>query len=402
MNKQKVPKLRFPGFTGEWVDKRLGDVAEIIDGDRGLNYPKQEDFSSNGYCLFLNAKNVTKGGFIFNETQFISESKDNQLRKGKLVKGDIVLTTRGTVGNFAHYVNTVQYCNVRLNSGMVILRNMTNNSTEFYYKYFYTDIFNAQIKKILFGSAQPQLTIGEIKKFKIAQPTLPEQNKIANFLADIDTKIEKLARKKELTEQYKKGAMQKIFSQKIRFKDESGKNYPDWEENRLAEVCECLDNKRVPLNEKERNSMQGEIPYYGANGIVDYVSDFIFNEPLILLAEDGGNFDEYRDKPIAQFIKGKSWINNHAHVLRANKLSLINFMFYSLVHKDIRKYIAGSSRAKLNKSDMLLIQLDLPCLQEQKKIADFLVDLDTIIEHIDKELAMLKEFKKGLLQGMFV
>ena len=94
----------------------------VIDGDRGKNYPQQRDFSDDGYCLFLNAKNVTSDGFVFDQKMFISKEKDENLKKGKLSRYDLVLTTRGTVGNVAYYDDSVRFNNVRINSGMVILR----------------------------------------------------------------------------------------------------------------------------------------------------------------------------------------------------------------------------------------------------------------------------------------
>jgi type I restriction enzyme S subunit len=140
---------------------------------------------------------------------------------------------------------------------------------------------------------------------------------------------------------------------------------------RIGGVCECLDNKRKPLNVAERSLIKGRVPYYGANGIQGYINDFIFNETLVLLAEDGGNFEEFKEKPIAQIIKGKSWVNNHAHVLKGSKSILIEFLFYSVVHKDIRECINGTSRSKLNKSEMLKIKLDIPMVLEQKKYLIF-------------------------------
>ncbi len=100
----------------------MPEVCEIIDGDRGKNYPTQEDFTESGHCLFLNAKNVTATGFQFDSCMFISEEKDSCLRKGKLIRGDVVLTTRGTVGNIAFYDSCVPFDHMRINSGMVILR----------------------------------------------------------------------------------------------------------------------------------------------------------------------------------------------------------------------------------------------------------------------------------------
>ena len=190
-NKLRVPTLRFPEFTsagsaegaGDWVEKRLGDIIDVIDGDRGNNYPKSDNFFTKEYCLFLSAKNITKNGFRFDNTQFISRERDKLLNKGKLKRGDIVLTTRGTVGQFALYSDTVPYCNIRINSGMVLLRkNIPNLSVDYLFKACNSYAVNKQIKVIAFGSAQPQLTVKEILKIQINLPPLPEEQKIASFI----------------------------------------------------------------------------------------------------------------------------------------------------------------------------------------------------------------------------
>ena len=115
----------------------------------------------------------------------------------------------------------------------------------------------------------------------------------------------------------------------------------------MGEVANCLDNKRKPLNEKERNEIKGRIPYWGANGIVDYVNEFIFDETIVLLAEDGGYFDEFQHRPIANISYGKCWVNNHAHVIQGIEGVLINeFLFYSLVHKNILGYVNGGPQGQ--------------------------------------------------------
>lgn len=144
---------------------------EIIDGDRGKNYPKKEELLEEGYCLFLSAKNVTLNGFDISQKQFISKEKDALLRKGKLQRGDIILTTRGTVGNFFFYDKTIPFENIRINSGMIILRS---------YKYdpilFYNIFKSSFFKQILFeftsGSAQPQIPIRDFKKINIPFPAI--------------------------------------------------------------------------------------------------------------------------------------------------------------------------------------------------------------------------------------
>lgn len=171
--------------------RQLGDVAiQFIDGDRGKNYPSNNEFSNVGYCLFLNAKNVTPDGFSFGEVSFITQKKDAMLRKGKLEKNDVVLTTRGTVGNVAFYGARVLYSNVRINSGMLIIRpDPSVFCPEYVYWLFRSDVIQDQIKRFRSGTAQPQLPISSIKKFEIPLVDIKTQKKIAAILSALDEKI---------------------------------------------------------------------------------------------------------------------------------------------------------------------------------------------------------------------
>lgn len=235
-------------------------------------------------------------------------------------------------------------------------------------------------------------------KIKKAVPSFPEQQKIADFLSTIDTVIEKQKATVEAWEERKKGVMQKLFSQEVRFKADDGSEFPDWEEKKLGECCDILDSLRKPVSKENRIS--GKFAYYGSTNIQDYIDDYLFDEPLVLLAEDAGPFDDFWNKAIAQFATGKFWVNNHAHVLRpyGNR----KYFFYALEHKDIRMYINNPSRGKLNQEDMIEIPMQIPCLAEQQKIADCLSALDDVIEKQKATLAAWEEMKKGLLQQMFV
>ena len=188
---------------------------------------------------------------------------------------------------------------------------------------------------------------------------------------------------------------------KLRFKAADGSQFPDWEEKTIDEVAECLDNKRVPVNAEERKKRVGVIPYYGAGGIQGYIDDYLFDEELVLLLEDGDAFDDFQTKSIAQYVTGKSWVNNHAHVLRANGNSY--FLFASLEHKDIRKWtqLAGASRKKLLKDSMLKITVNMPSLPEQQKIAELLSTIDTVIEKQKETVSAWEERKKGVMQKLF-
>ena len=186
-------KSRFIELFGDPVRNSMGlptepmtTVCAIIDGDRGKNYPKQDEFSDTGYSLFLNAKNVTATGFSFENRMFITKEKDNALHNGKLERGDVVLTTRGTLGNLAFYDDSVPFENVRINSGMVILRMNKSVMTEV----FFMEQFKLQLQsikgKIASGSAQPQLPISTMNKIRILLAPMALQEQFAAFVEQTD------------------------------------------------------------------------------------------------------------------------------------------------------------------------------------------------------------------------
>lgn len=189
----ELVKARFVEMFGDPVRNSMGlptepmtTVCAIIDGDRGKNYPKQDEFSDTGYCLFLNAKNVTATGFSFESRMFITKEKDNALHNGKLERGDVVLTTRGTLGNLAFYDDSVPFENVRINSGMVILRMNKSVMTEV----FFIEQFKLQLQsikgKIASGSAQPQLPISTMNKIRILLAPMTLQEQFATFVEQTD------------------------------------------------------------------------------------------------------------------------------------------------------------------------------------------------------------------------
>lgn len=149
----------------------LGDLVDFIDGDRGKNYPTFDEFASTGYCLFLNASNVTSTGFNFDTCMFVTEEKDKSMNKGRLSLYDIVLTSRGTLGNVALYDRHIRYENMRINSGMLIIRPKTNQlSPYFIYALLKSTYMKAAIERFRSGSAQPQLPIKDLQKISFEIP----------------------------------------------------------------------------------------------------------------------------------------------------------------------------------------------------------------------------------------
>ncbi len=413
MSKQLVPKLRFPGFSGEWNLNSLEKAKlKIIDGDRGGNYPNGNDFLDDGYCLFLNAKNVTSSGFSFTEKSFITKEKDEQLRKGKLKKHDIVLTTRGTVGNVAFYDDNVSFDHLRINSGMVLIRNENVNiSPNYIYILLASHVVQKQILGIAFGSAQPQLTVKEINKFTFLFPSLAEQEKIASFLTVVDNKIQQLTKKKQLLEQYKKGIMQQIFSQKIRFKDDNGDDYPAWRIRKLEDIGEFIGGGTPDTTKLEY--WGGEIQWFTPTELkskyvtksnrtittLGYSNSSAKMLPIgaLLLSSRATIGDVSITKSVCCTNQGfQSIVVNHEN----NNEFIYYWLFqhkYALIEKS-----SGSTFPEISKTEILKIQIVAPIIGEQIKIANFFTLIDNTIDNVNALLEETQIFKKFLLQQMFV
>ena len=176
-------------------------------------------------------------------------------------------------------------------------------------------------------------------------------------------------------------------------------NKSEWKKVKLEDICDILDSRRIPISEEKR--IKGKYPYYGANGIQGYINDYIFDEELVLLAEDGGNFGS-KIKPIAYKINGKTWVNNHAHVLKAkNEIISTDFLLYSLMFYDVTKLITGTTRKKLTRTGMGKITLFIPNLDMQEKITNYLQEIEKFISLRKNQLNYLKELVKSLFTRMF-
>lgn len=213
---EALVKSRFVEMFGDpitnskgWQVNELDSIFDIIDGDRGKNYPKAEDFSSEGFCLFLNASNVTKDGFRFNDKQFIDEKRDSLLRKGRLQRGDLVVTTRGTVGNIAFYDSDIPFERMRINSGMVILRPKAKINEAFFMVYFKNP---AIYQRLISGTAQPQMPIKNMRRATVPLPPIEFQQEFAAFVQQVDKSGFAVRHSIEQLELLKAKLMQEYFS----------------------------------------------------------------------------------------------------------------------------------------------------------------------------------------------
>ena len=174
----------------------------------------------------------------------------------------------------------------------------------------------------------------------------------------------------------------------------------EWNEVKLGDISTFLDNKRIPLKEDDRKQIKGEYPYYGASGIIDYVNDYIFDEELILMGEDGANIVT-RSSKLIFLAKGKYWVNNHAHVIKADNNINQYFLSESLERINYEKYNTGTAQPKLNREVCQKIKVKIPQFNEQNKIANFLLVIDEKLRLLEQKYQYYQNFKKYLMQQIF-
>jgi len=231
-------------------------------------------------------------------------------------------------------------------------------------------------------------------------------------LETVDETIEKTDAIIEKYKQIKKGLMQELLTRGIdengqirseethKFKDSSlGRIPEEWKVMELGKTADIYDNLRIPLNNEDRKEMKGKYPYCGANGIIDYINKYIFDGEYVLVAEDGGYFK--RLETSAYLMKGKFWVNNHAHIISAkNNIALNKYILYNLIFWDLSIYIDGTTREKLNQNKLRLIKIFLPPLHEQKRIAFVLSQIDKTIEKEQNYKEKLERIKQGLMEDL--
>lgn len=377
-----VPKLRFPEFNGNWDKKKIGDIGDVKMCKRIFS----EETTPNGEIPFYKIGSFGKVADAFISRELFENYK-NRFSYPKI--GDILISASGTIGRTVVYNGEEAYYQ---DSNIVwVENNNTLVSNEFFYYILQLVKFNTE------GGTIQRLYNSILKSTKFNCPKeLIEQQKIATFLTSVDERLTLLAQQKEKLELYKKGVMQQIFAQKLRFKGENGKDYPDWEEKKLGEILDYEQPTKYLVSDTEYdNKYSTPVVTAGKTFILGYTNEKenIFpkeNLPVII-------FDDFTTA--SQFVnfpfKAKS---SAMKILHAKEGQNIKFIFE--VMQNIKFEVGGHGRHWISKFANLYV--DLPCLEEQQKIASFLSAIDVQIEGVNKKIEQTKLFKKGLLQQMFV
>lgn len=424
--KNKEPELRLLGFDESWEIRMLKDIFNILDGDRGKNYPGEADFHKEGHTLFLDTGNVRKNGFLFSNKKYISEEKDSSLKNGQLKLNDFVLTSRGTLGNVAFYDELVQsnYPSVRINSAMLILRPKLNDlvSNKYLEAVLRGNLIEKFINKNKVGSAQPHITKGEFSKVNIGVPaSIVEQKKIGSFFKDLDDTIALHQQELEVLKQAKHGFLQKMFPEEgmtipeIRFSE----FHEQWELKTLGEVLDSIYNGQTPSRNR-KDFWNGNINWLSSGELnrgvvkttIEKITEFgqrnanlkIVPKNTFVIAITG--LEAAGTRGNCAILGMETTINQSCMALFPKKNLLDTTFLFQWYRKVGEKYglrfTQGTKQQSYNAEIIKKLEICLPSVEEQIKIGKFFRKLDKIIELKEKELEALKETKKGFLQKMFV
>ena len=373
-----------------WKMVKLGEVTEIIKG--GTPSRNVEKYFRGNIAWAIPSDITALDSFLYiddTETHITEEALSNSAAR-LLPAGTVLLTSRATIGETA--IATVPMATNQGFANFVCNEKLLNVFLAYYLRYI-----KKKLNDLASGSTFKEITKGTLLNIEIPFLPLEEQRAIAGVLSDVDgllNALEALIAKKQAIKQ---AVMQQLLTGKTRLPGFSGA----WETKRLGEIADCLDNVRIPLNETQRAIMPGPYPYCGANGVLDYVNDYVLDDDVVLIAEDGGYFDEFLTRPIAYRMSGKIWVNNHAHVLKAKSDYDQGFLYYSLVHKNIMPYLSGGTRAKLNKFEMYKIEINVPDdTDEQRAIASVLSDMDAEITALEQRRDKTRAIKQGMMQHL--
>lgn len=351
------------------------------------------EYLDHGEYGLITSTDIVDGKINWQTCWFVSEERYRQDTKIQICEDDVLISKDGTIGKVG-IVKKLPYP-ATLNSGVFVIRTRNSKQSQKGLSLaFISSYFDDFIKRLTAGSTIVHLYQKDIVNYAYPlPPTLAEQERIAGALSSIDTLIGALYEQIEKKRHIKQGTMQQLLTGKKRLAGFTG----EWVTEIIKDICDRYDHLRIPVAANFR--IKGLTPYYGANGIQDYVDGYTHDGEFILLAEDGAN--NLVDYPI-RYVSGKIWVNNHAHVLSAKeKKADTRFLAYVLKTIDFESNIVGSGRAKLNAETLMQLEVSIPpTIAEQSAIAAVLSRMDTEIAALEQKRDKYIAIKSGMMQDL--
>lgn len=369
------PNLRFPGFEGEWEEKQLRELVKI---NQGLQIPisaRLTTYKEGTYFYITNEflkDNSEKKYFIANPPNSVICKKD-----------DILMTRTGNTGKVITNVEGAFHNNF---FKVTYPKNIIKN---FLYNFLRLPLIQRQIIILAGTSTIPDLNHSDFYKIYFTFPTKPEQEKIASFISLLDSRIQTQKKIIEKLETLMKGNRERIFSQKLRFKNEQGSDFPTWERKKIKEILTIGSGKDY------KHLNDGTIPVYGTGGVIAFVDSFLYDGATVCIGRKGTI-----DKPL--YYNGKIWTVDTLFYTHSFNNSVPKFVFNVFQNINWKEYNEASGVPSLSKNTIENIEISIPCLEEQEKIANFLSSIQEKIETEKQILEKLELQKKFLLANLFV
>ena len=409
----KAPKLRFKEFSGDWESKRLNDLCEKI--MVGIASSATHAYRTSGIIMFRN-QNIKPNHLDDTDILYLDEQYEKIHKSKRLMPGDLLTARTGYPGTTC--VVPDKYINAQSFTTLITRPNKDLAISEYLSQYINSDIGTKFFKSVEIGGGQKNVNAETLKSLPISIPSLKEQEKIASFFSLIDDKISLQGEKVEALKDYKRSMMQKIFSKELRFKDDEGRDYPEWEEKKLGDIANLTSSKRVfasdyvdegipfyrgkEITELKQNKKPSDILYITQEKYDDIKNNFgipVKGDLLLTAVGTLGNSYVIKDDNPFYFKDGNLiWFKDIKE-----DVNFLNFILTS--EKGQKKIIdsaIGSTQKALTIVELNKLKYEFPSLMEQRKIANFLDNLEIKVIKEEEKLDFLKQYKKGLLQQMFV
>lgn len=352
----------------EWKDVKFSDIVTFKYGKMPV---KNKILEAGGYPIYSGYRYV---GY-YNEYN--------------IDKNTLVIVARG-VGGTGDVKLTKEKCYLTNLSIAVLPRN--NNLINIFYLYYYFLLHN--LRYLDSGSAQSQITISDLEKLVIKLPPLEIQEKIARVLSSLDDKIELNNKVNQNLEQQAQAIFKSWF---VDFEPFGGKMPDDWRIGKVEEIINIYDNQRIPLSNKERSEMTKKVyPYYGATSLMDYVDNYIFDGIYLLLGEDGTVIDDF-GFPILQYVWGKFWVNNHAHIMTGKNGYNVESLYLFFKQKNIKSIVTGAVQAKISQTNLKNLDAIIPTTSTMEEFNKIIAPMFNAIRNNTNEIKILTQLRDMLL-----
>lgn len=396
-----APKLRFQEFDGDWAKSKLGDEAQFFQGEQ-VSLDDQYSEYSSGLTKFLRIENFTQKSKDFRYIKYSGSPEKI------LTETDIAIVRYGATAGFicsgetgviANNLFKASVDNTKINQKYLELVLKSEKT----FNYFQT---------AMSGGAMPALNFKIVGNLDITYSSILEQTKIASFLSAVDEKIAQLSKKLYLLDQYKQGMMQKLFSQQIRFKADDGSEFREWKIGKLGDITSIQGGfafkstnfgkgmtKVIRIGDIEKNINLDSFTGIYSNEIPD--TRYLISENAIVMALSGATFGK-----LGKVNQGYAYINQRVATFKVFEDSLNEFVYQIMLSQEFTTYIqsipSASAQPNISNQDVINFEMMIPCLEEQTKIANFLSAIDQKIDVVSQQIEQAKQWKKGLLQQMFV